>query len=80
MNKKWTGEILPIATAPVQQGVKFGPCLLGPAENGDDWIVGNWNGAEWKDSNGFAFAPLVYMLLAPFSEVSLSLGLSSPSS
>ena len=80
MDGKWIGEMLPIETAPIEQGVKFGPCLLGPAENGDDWIVGDWNGSEWKDSNGFAFAPLVYMKLDPLSEVSLSLGLSSSGS
>lgn len=75
--QKWTVEFLPIASAPVEHGVKFGPCLLGPAENGDDWIVGNWNGAEWRDSNGFVFAPLVYLLLEPLTEVSRRLGLSS---
>ena len=80
MNGKWIGEMLPIETAPIEQGIDFGPCLLGPAETGDDWIVGWWNGAEWKDSNGFAFAPLVYMKLATLSEVSLTLGLSLPGS
>ena len=80
MNGKWTDEILPIATAPVQAGIKFGFCLLGSAENRNDWIVGIWNGTEWKDSNGFSFTPLVYMLLAPLSDVSRSLGLSSPGS
>jgi len=73
---KWIGEMLPIETAPIEKGMDFGPCLLGPAETGDDWIVGWWNGSEWKDSNGFVFVPLVYMLLAPLSEVSRTLGLS----
>ena len=80
MNGKWIGEMLPIAMAPVQTGVKFGPCLLGPAETGADWIVGWWNGAEWRDSDGFVIVPQVYMLLAPLSDVSRSLGLSSPGS
>ena len=76
MDGKWTGEILPIANAPIETGVKFGPCLLGLVETEDDWIVGWWNGSEWRDSDGFVLSPLVYMLLAPLSEVSLNLGLS----
>lgn len=80
MNGKWTGEFLPIDSAPVQDGVAFGPCLLGPTEHGDDWIVGSWNGVEWKDSNGFVFVPQVYLLLEPLTEVSRRLGLSSPGS
>jgi len=65
----------PIGEAPVQPGIRFGPCVLGPGLNGEDWVVGFWDGYAWICRDGFSFTPTVFFLLGPVSEILAALGL-----
>jgi hypothetical protein len=49
----------PIGSAPARAGERFGPVLLwpGPAQYRPAWVIGDWNGAEWSDHEGWLFAP-----------------------
>ena len=43
---------LPIEQAPVKEGEHYGPCLLTPGLDGNDWVVGEWDGYGWFTLDG----------------------------
>jgi hypothetical protein len=58
----WYSLLRPIAEAPVQSGVRFGPCLL--TNDKDVWMIGAWNGEVWLDCGTFeVVTPILWALL-----------------
>jgi hypothetical protein len=60
----------PIADAPVKKGKPFGPCLLAPGIDGNDYAVGEWDGEDWFTLDGDRrLSPSFYELLPPLSSL-----------
>jgi hypothetical protein len=57
----------PIAQAPIKKGQYYGPCLLSPGINGEEWVVGECDGEGWFAVSGERVAPTHYLLLPPRS-------------
>jgi len=51
-----------ISKAGVSEGKEFGPCLLGPDDDGH-WTIGGWDGRGWFDLQGFPIDPQVFAIL-----------------
>jgi hypothetical protein len=60
----------PIAQAPIEKADHYGPWLLSPGANGDDWALGKWMGEGWWTLDGeHPLAPTHYFLLPPRSVI-----------
>ena len=75
MNTANFAQWKPISEAPVQDGMEYGPCLLGPSQQITGYDLGRWNGAAWIGSDGFPFSPLFFQPLQNVSEILAALGL-----
>jgi hypothetical protein len=53
----------PIAQAPIKKGQYYGPCLLSPGINGEEWMIGESDGKSWFAASGEPAQPTHYLLL-----------------
>jgi hypothetical protein len=60
----------PIATAPIVAGEALGPLLLwpGPERYAAQWTIGQFDGAQWHDQDGWVFKPTQWSALPEVPE------------
>lgn len=67
-DSKWI--LREIAQVPANKGRSYGPCLLSPGVNSEDWVLGEWDGCGWWSLDGeHQLSPTHYLLLPPRSDV-----------
>jgi len=43
----------PISEAPIEEGEPFGPCLLSPGLDGEDYVIGMYDGRIWHSLDAY---------------------------
>lgn len=59
----------PIADAPAERGRFWGPVLLWPGDEDENWRIGRWNGREWVNDDEIVIVPTHY---APVPDIPAS--------